>query len=78
MPSAAMACMVRVEPKVHEFATLITEMVITAFMTDGRPLIPASVIARTNGEAFVLLFDAPRSFSESDGTTKPTRKRLRM
>ena len=61
----------------QELATLMTEIVITTFMTEGRPLIPANSIARTNGDALVLLVEAPRRSGESDGTIKPTIKRLR-
>lgn len=60
MPRAARAWMVRVEPKVAELATLMTEIVMTAFMTDGRPLIPAFWIETTKGEALVLEPEAPR------------------
>lgn len=42
MPLLARAWMVRVEPKVHELATLMTEMRITALKIPGRTLIPAS------------------------------------
>ena len=73
-----MACIVRVEAKVHEFATEMTEMVMTTLKTDGRPLTPANLIARTNGEAAVLSFEAPRRSSESEGTIKPTMKRERQ
>ena len=72
------ACIVRVEAKVHEFATEMTESVITALKTDGRPWTPASLIARTKGEAAVLLFEAPRRSFESDGTMRPTMKRDRQ
>ena len=67
----------RVEAKVAEFATEMTERVMTAFITDGRPLTLASVIARTNGEAAVLSFEAPRSRSLSERTISPTMKRER-
>ena len=43
VPFAARACIVRVEPKVHELATLKTEIKITALKIDGRALIPASL-----------------------------------
>jgi hypothetical protein len=39
-----------VEPKVHEFATLMTEIKMTALKMDGRALMPASWIAMTKGE----------------------------
>jgi hypothetical protein len=42
--------MVLVDPKVQEFATLITEIRIMALKMDGRALTPASSIAMTNGE----------------------------
>ncbi len=41
-PFAARACIVRVEPKVQELATLMTEIKITALKIDGRALMPAS------------------------------------
>jgi len=42
--------MVRVEPNVHEFATLMTETVIITLKIDGRASIFASRIAITKGE----------------------------
>ena len=73
-----MACIVRVEAKVQEFATEMTEMVITALKTEGRPLTPARRMARTKGEALVLSLAAPRSSSELEGTIRPTMKRESM
>ena len=73
-----MACIVRVEAKVQELATEMTEMVMTALKTDGRPLTPADLIASTNGEAAVLSFEAPRRSGESDGTIRPTMKSERQ
>ena len=78
LPLEPKACIVRVEAKVHEFATEMTEMVMTALKTEGRPLTPASLIARTKGEAAVLSFEAPRSSLESVGTIRPTIKRDRQ
>jgi len=43
---------------VQELATLITEIVITALKTDGRPWMPAVWIAMTNGEYLELAPDA--------------------
>lgn len=77
IPVAPIACMVRVDAKVQEFATDMTEMVMTALKTEGKPLTPASLIARTKGEALVLLLEAPRSWSESEGTIKPTMNKER-
>ena len=73
----ASACRVRVEAKVAELATLMTESVMTALKTDGRPAIPASLIASTKGEAFVFAPDAPSNSSLSDGRIKPRMNRLR-
>jgi hypothetical protein len=61
---------------VAEFATLMTEMVMTALKTEGRPLTPASLIAYTKGEALVLAPDDPNKTSEFDGTRRPKMKRL--
>lgn len=41
-PFAARAWMVRVEPKVQEFATLMTAIRMTALKIEGRTLMPAS------------------------------------
>ena len=67
--------MVRVDPNVHELATLITEMVMMALKMDGRTLIPARLIAMTKGEYLVLALDAFRRFGLSDGTINPRTKR---
>ena len=72
----ARACTVLVEAKVHELATEITDSVITTLKTEGRPLIPASLMARTKGESFVLLVEALRRFGSLYGTMRPTMKRL--
>lgn len=74
IPLDASACMVRVEPKVHELATLRTDMVMTALKTDGRPLTPASWIASTKGEALVSPLDEPRMCGSLEGTIKPIMK----
>lgn len=60
----------------QELATEITEMVITALKTLGRPLTPASLMASTKGEALELAPDAPISASLSDGRMMPTISRL--
>jgi hypothetical protein len=78
MPLAARACMVRDEPYVQLFATLITEMVMTALKTEGRPLTPAYLIASTKGEALVLAPLAPRRSGLLEGTIRPTMKSDRM
>lgn len=78
IPLWARACIVLVEAKVQELATEITERVITTLKTDGRPLIPASVMARTKGESLVLLDEASKRFGLLYGTMRPTMKRLRM
>jgi hypothetical protein len=78
MPLAASACMVLEDPYVQLLATLMTEIVMTAFMTDGKPLTPAYLMASTKGEAFVLAPLAPRRSWLSDGTINPTMKRDRM
>jgi hypothetical protein len=57
---------------VQELATEITESVMTALKTDGRPLTPAYFIDSTKGEAFVLEPDEPRRSSELLGTIRPT------
>jgi len=46
--------MVRVDPYAHEFATEMTLMVMTVLKTGGKPFTPASLMARTNGEALVF------------------------
>lgn len=66
--------MVRVEPKVHEFATLRTEMVMTALKTEGRPLTPAIWMASTKGEDLVSAPDVPRRLGSLEGRIKPTMK----
>lgn len=54
----------RVDPHAAEFVTLtlMTEIVMTAFMTESRPGIPAPWKEITNGEALVL---DPDAFEES-------------
>jgi hypothetical protein len=42
IPLAASAWMVRVEPNVQEFATLMTAIRMTALKIDGKTLMPAS------------------------------------
>jgi hypothetical protein len=42
LPLEANACIVRVEPNVHEFATLMTEIKMTALKMEGKTLTPAS------------------------------------
>lgn len=74
----AIACIVRVDPKVQVFATDKTEMVITALKMDGRTLMPASLMARTKGDAFELAPDAPSRRSSSEGRMVPRMKRLTM
>ena len=49
-PFAARACIVRVEPKVQELATLMTEIKMTALKIEGRYWMPASSMATTKGE----------------------------
>lgn len=75
MPFWASACIVRVDPKVQEFATLMTEIRITALKIDGSAGIPASTMAITKGE--------PRDSEVGSayrglfaGTINPMRKRL--
>lgn len=68
--------MVRVEPKVQEFATDRTAMVIQALKMEGRALMPAIWMAMTKGEALVLAPDASRRRSSSEGTMRPRMKRL--
>lgn len=72
MPLAASACMVLDDPYVQLLATLMTEIVTTAFMTEGSPLTPAYLIASTKGEALVLAPLAPRRSGLSEGTMRPT------
>ena len=50
LPFAARACIVRVDPNVHELATLRTEIKITALKIEGRTLIPANWMAMTKGD----------------------------
>ena len=66
----------RVEPYVAEFATLITEMVMTELNTEGRPLTPAVSIASTKGEALVLAPEDPNNTGEFEGTIRPKMKRF--
>jgi hypothetical protein len=75
IPFAARAWIVRVEPKVQELATLMTAMRITALKMDGSTLIPASWIAMTKGECRDVE-PSPLYSGLSDGTIKPTSKRL--
>lgn len=74
---AANAWKVRVEPKVHELATLITEIKIMALKMDGSALMPASSIAMTKGERRL---EGPLCWYNGllAGTMRPTRKRLTM
>ena len=77
LPLAANAWKVLVEPKVHELATLITEIKIMALKIDGSALMPASSIAMTKGERRL---SAPGALNNGllAGTMRPTRKRLTM
>lgn len=72
IPLVASACMVLDDPYVQLLATLMTEMVTTAFITDGNPLTPAYLIASTKGEALVLAPLAPRRSGLLEGTMSPT------
>ena len=72
MPSLAMAWRVRVEPKMALLPTERTERVMTTLKTEGRPRMPASLMARTNGESAVLAPEAPRREELLDGTTSPS------
>lgn len=65
----------RVLPYVQEFATDMTEMVMTALKTEGRPLTPAYSMARTKGEALVFAPLEPRRSSLPLGTMMPTMRR---
>jgi hypothetical protein len=49
VPRTASAWIVRVEAKAELFATLMTEIVMTALKMDGKILIPASRMAITKG-----------------------------
>jgi hypothetical protein len=69
--------MVRVEPKVQEFATLMTAMRMTALKIDGRTLIPASWMAMTKGE-YLEVGPSPWYASLFAGTINPMRNRLTM
>lgn len=75
MPRSARACIVRVDAKVHELATLMTETVMMALKIDGRILIPASLIAITNGLNLVCAPEAFNRFSLSEGTMRPRMNR---
>lgn len=76
IPFAARACIVRVDPNVHELATLKTAIKMTALKIEGRTSMPASLMAMTKGE----LCDADAvSLVNSlvcDGMSKPTKARL--
>lgn len=74
MPCMARAWSVRVEPKVHELATEMTERVMTAFMMEGRTLILASWKARTKGEYLELAPDALDKSGSSDLMIRPRMK----
>ena len=76
-PFAARAWIVRVEPKVQELATLMTEIKMTALKIEGRTLMPASWIAMTKGECRDEE-PSPLYKGLSAGTINPTRKRLIM
>ena len=76
IPCPARDWIVRVEAYVAEFATLMTEMVMTALNTEGRPWTPAVAIASTKGEALVLAPEDPNNTGEFDGTIRPKMKRL--
>lgn len=78
IPRSARAWIVRVEPYVQELATEMTEIVMTALKTDGRPLTPASLMASTNGEALVLAPLDPKRPGLSDGRIRPSKKRETM
>lgn len=65
----------RVEPYVQELATLMTAMRMTAFIIEGRTLIPASWMAITKGE-WRDSAPSPEYRGLSAGTIKPTRNRL--
>lgn len=77
IPCAARAWIVLVEPKVHELATLRTEIRMTALKMEGRTLMPASWMAMTKGE---WRDDDPSPVYRglSAGTFRPMRKRLTM
>lgn len=77
MPLKDKACIVLVDPNVAELATLRTDRVMTTLKMEGRALIFAAWIARTNGEALVFAPEEPSKSSELDGRINPTRKRLR-
>ena len=65
--------MVRVDPKVHELATLMTEIVIMTLKIEGRALMPANLIAITKGEYFELAPVEFNKFGLVDGTISPRR-----
>lgn len=68
--------MVRVDAYVAEFATEMTDIVMTALKTEGRPFTPAIVMASTNGEALVLAPEEDRRTSELEGMIRPRMNRL--
>lgn len=67
--------MVRVDPKVQELATEITDKVMTALKMDGRALMLARRKAKTNGEYLVLAPEALDKSAWSDGTMSPRMNR---
>lgn len=67
--------MVLVEAKLHEFATEMTDIVITALKIDGSALMLAIWIALTNGENLVLPPLAEDKFVLSEGTMRPRMNR---
>lgn len=77
LPFAANAWKVLVEANVHELATLITEIRMTALKTEGRALMPASSMAMTKGERRDS--DPPELYNWLLlGTMRPMRNKLRM
>jgi hypothetical protein len=66
-----------VEPKVQEFATLMTAINMTALKMEGRTLMPASWIAMTKGECREVE-PSPVYKGLSAGTINPRRNRLTM
>ncbi len=70
-PCTASAASVREEPNSEEFATERTDIMITVFMTESSPMIPASVMAMTKGDAFESTLDRVIKDGWLYGTSKP-------
>jgi hypothetical protein len=60
-----------VEPYIEEFATERTAKIITAFMAESRPVIPASLMAIMNGDVLEATSLTLTSSGLLEGTMRP-------